>query len=165
MKVIVMPYFAMGPLSSMKFRSKEFASCVKHAVMSVVEAFFLAGIGHNDFHSANVLLKKTSLKTIEYNPFPNEDESFEIETNGGLMDFEKSARIDSQSSMRDRDWFLYDLKKFFLMMPTLCREKDIAPSDVQGIVSYIGTIPIDRSIRRADVDGILRTIDEAFCFS
>ena len=86
MKVIVMPFFKMGSLSRLPFDSKAagkniFISCIKHAIMSIIEAFFITGIGHNDFHTGNVVLKKTNLKTIVYRPFQDEA-PFEIETNG-----------------------------------------------------------------------------------
>lgn len=163
MQVIVMPYFEMGPLSGAfnVVSTKIFTSCLKHAVMSIIDAFFIANIGHNDFHVGNVVLKKTSQRKIVYQPFPNKP-PFEIETNGvrtWIMDFEKSAQVDN-TSMVARDWFLYDLKKFFMMIPTLV--KGTCPSNFQAINSFLNSIDIvkcSQGINHVHVVKLLELID------
>ena len=160
MKVIVMPFFSMGPLSNGFISSNHqvFISCIKHAIMSIFEAFFIANICHNDFHVGNVVLKRTSLKVINYSPFPGEA-PFEIETHGvrtWIMDFEKSKRVDV-ASMSARDWFLYDLRKFFMMMPTLVQ--GIVPSDVRPVTLFLEKIEIQRPITRNIVQQLLETVD------
>ena len=74
------------------------------------------------------------------------------------MDFEKSVKI-NVTDLKARDWFVYDLNKFFMFMPTLCHHKDINPSDVQTITAYINTIDINRPISRNHVVRLLELVD------
>ena len=74
------------------------------------------------------------------------------------MDFEKSVKI-NVTDLKARDWFVYDLNKFFMFMSTLCHHKDINPSDVKTITAYINTIDINRPISRKHVVRLLELVD------
>ena len=121
MKVILMPYFPLGSIAGfswLNYSIQLFHSCLKHATLSMITAFFTLGIIHGDFHIGNVLLKKTNLKSISYHISALNFTS-NIDTHGfrtWIMDFENSTMANLSSpydTMITLNRFYSDLSRFF----------------------------------------------------
>jgi serine/threonine protein kinase len=166
MKVILMPYFPLGSIASFHWQNytiEHFHTCLKHAILSMITAFFKLNILHGDFHIGNVLLKKTKQKTISYS-IPNLGFQTEIETHGlrtWIMDFENSKvanMSDSYNSMMSINYFYGDLSKFFTMMQYII--KMIDPRTIAPITVYIGKLTIrGNMIKHDELQHILILID------
>jgi len=93
MSVLVMPYFKMGSIRNYNWTKESYESlksCLLQIICSLMEAYELKGIIHNDMHLDNVLIKKTTRESIEYTLT---GKSISIATNGliiSIMDFEQS---------------------------------------------------------------------------
>jgi hypothetical protein len=127
MKVIIMPYFPLGSVASYKWtigNIKILHSSLYIACISYIDAYNEKGFVHGDFHAGNILLKKTTQKTIL------------VETHGirpWICDFEKSY-ICKKSKNSDAD-FIYDLQKLFFLLPTMI--SNISKSNIMNIPQFI----------------------------
>lgn len=92
MSILVMPYLEEGSMREFNWLSNPGAlhSCLMQFVCSLMQAYEMLGVMHNDTHFDNVLLKKTTQKEVEY---VLGGKQVRIPTNGYLiviMDFELS---------------------------------------------------------------------------
>jgi hypothetical protein len=168
MKVILMPYFPLGSIATFPWQDHPislFHSCLKHAVLSMLTAFFGLGVIHNDFHIGNVLLKTTKQKSLSYS-IPAIDFHDEVPTHGvriWIMDFEKSGMADMTtrtSTFTTLNQFYGDLLWFFNQMQSIL--KMMNPRTIVPISSYINNLLMRGNILKRDnlrqililVDGI-----------
>ncbi len=146
MKVIVMPYFPLGNIQSYPWNTHtipQLHSTLKHALLSMVNAFHTLHILHGDFHSGNVLLKKTKQKEISYT-IPNLGTFANIETHGirpWIMDFENAKVVSMDtpySRMMAMNEFYFDLTKFFQTLYT--PKHKIDPRSIAPITILCGKL-------------------------
>ena len=103
--ILVMPDIKLGAIYTYEWTEKNFTilqNILKHTVMSMLYARYKLGYVHNDLHKDNVLLKKTTRKTISY------DELGELDVFGFIpiiMDYDKSFM---KSSMEIKYNDVYD---------------------------------------------------------
>jgi serine/threonine protein kinase len=121
MSVLLMPYYKLGNMRDFDFyiHQQAFYSCMKQTILSMIELCHNQGFYHNDLHAGNVLLKKTSQKTLEY--IVN-DKIYTIKTNGYkviLMDFEASVLVDKpKTRYYNKDFLEKDILRFITDMMT-----------------------------------------------
>lgn len=93
MKVLVLPFFEEGSMRSWNWTKKSDAllhACLLQCIGSLLQAYESKGILHSDTHLDNVLLKKTTIKDIEYTLGGH---NVRVPTEGymiAIMDFEMS---------------------------------------------------------------------------
>jgi hypothetical protein len=92
MSIFVMPYLDEGSIRSYNWAVYSVPNllhtCLQQIVCSLIQAYIMKGLIHNDTHLDNVLLRKTTAKTIEYDI---DGLKIHIPTNGYsicIMDFE-----------------------------------------------------------------------------
>jgi len=119
MKIIIMPYYEMGCIGFYSWTNdniKTLRTCIKHALLSYINAF-TNGYLHGDFHPGNILLKTTKQTSIDY-LFEGIGEVKNIETNGirsWIMDFENTRHI-TKDNKKDIMDFYFDIQKFFTLL-------------------------------------------------
>ena len=167
MKVILMPYFPLGSIASFSWREHPislFQSSLKHAILSMLTAFFSLGVIHGDFHIGNVLLKTTKQKNLMYSiPALNFQE--EIPTHGfrtWIMDFENSKIVDRSNSRAIgsiMNEFYIDFAKLFTTTRFML-QNTIDPVSITRVASYIDKLLINQKMmKRDDIRQILTLID------
>lgn len=166
MKVILMPWFPLGSVSEFKWQDHDpelLRSCLKHAVLSMLTACYKLSFLHGDFHTGNVLIKKTKQKTLSYD-IPQIGTFSNIETHGirpWIMDFENSKVMDSSSPyhlMMSINDFYFDLNKFFMLL--LSKNKYIDPISIIPIRGYIDSLHMKSKLPvRENVIELLQHID------
>jgi hypothetical protein len=92
MSVLLLPYLTEGSMRSFDWSTKVgvLQSCILQLFCSLMQAYEMKGILHNDTHLDNVMLKKTTVAEVEYTLG---GKKFAIPTNGyfiAIMDFELS---------------------------------------------------------------------------
>lgn len=109
--VIIMPHFKEGRIDKWDWDRSNFnimKNVMKHVCLSLFYAKTKLGFLHLDLHLGNILLKKTTQKTVAYGDFGI------LELQGVMpiiMDFEKSHFIEENS------YYLYhDIEKFLNLM-------------------------------------------------
>jgi hypothetical protein len=167
MKVILMPYFPLGSIATFPWQEHPitlFHSCLKHAVLSMVTAFFSLGVIHGDFHIGNVLLKTTKQKSLSYS-IPAIDFHDEVPTHGvrtWIMDFEKSDVADMTTphqTMLTLNYFYIDFSNFFTSLRYTFRTI-IDVTSVTYVISYIDKLQLrGNMIKRDNLRQILTLID------
>ena len=160
MKIILMPYFELGSIASYNWNNTNIhilQSCLKHSVLSILNAFFTLHIIHGDFHAGNVVLKVTKQKELIY-------EDIKVLTNGirpWIMDFENSsfANYDTvYNKMITLNNFYYDIIKFFSTLPTYI--KNINFITLQPIIAYISQLHLKGNILNKNyIHTIINLID------
>lgn len=121
MSVLLMPYYELGNMRDYDFytNQKVFYSCMKQTILSIIELCHNQGFYHNDLHGGNVVVEKTSKKTLEY--IVN-DKIYTIKTNGYkviLMDFEGSILVDKpKTTYYNKDFLEKDILRFITDMMT-----------------------------------------------
>jgi serine/threonine protein kinase len=96
MKVIVMPYYSYGNFKLYKWTPDKYITlktAALHIIASLLQAYDVAHIIHNDIHLQNVLLAPTAKKTIVYTI---DGHTIELPTYGVriiIMDFENAFHI------------------------------------------------------------------------
>jgi len=92
MGVLVLPYMEEGSMRNYNWTAltspNVLRSCLQQVVCSLIQAYTLKGIIHNDMHVDNVLLRKTKKHAIEYTI---EGRKISVPTNGyaiAIMDFD-----------------------------------------------------------------------------
>jgi len=171
MKVILMPYFPLGSIAAFSWREYPislFQSCLKHAILSMLTAFFSLGVIHGDFHIGNVLLKTTKQKSLTYS-IPALDFQEEIPTHGirtWIMDFENSKIVDMSvrhnmiTTMTIMNDFYGDLSRFFITIQHNLRMV-IDPRTIALITIYIGKLHVrGNMIKRDELRQILTLIND-----
>ena len=134
MKVIIMPYFDLGSIAGFAWINTNvhiLRSCLYIACMCYIDAYNACGFIHNDFHSANILLKRTKQKTLKFTHCDINVDLYGIRP--WIMDFEKSI-IMPHSSKGYQD-FKFDIAKIFFTLPSL--NKNISNASVLNIVTFI----------------------------
>jgi len=132
MKVIVMPYFPMGSVASYAWTPENVGilnSCLYTACLYYIDAFKEKRFIHNDFHAANILLKHTKQRTLDFH------DGITVTLMGvrpWIGDFEKSA-IGNGSAI-DYENFKYDIGKLFLLLPSLI--PNIARSTIFNMAAF-----------------------------
>jgi hypothetical protein len=170
MKVILMPYFPLGNIQSYPWERHDIRilhTSLKHAVLSMINAFHTLTILHGDFHAGNVLLKQTKQKTLSYT-IPGIGSIPDIETHGirtWIMDFENSsvATMDTlYSKMMTMNDFYFDLNKFFQTLYN--RKNKIDPRSVVPVTSFCGKLMMKGAMLTKDaILEILALIDGIQC--
>lgn len=130
MHVIVMPFYPAGSLADYPWRQENLdtlKSCIKQSTYYITRLYEKFGIVHNDFHPRNVLLTSSPRKKFKYENVPI------LGLEVVIMDFENSYK--SKMTSFDIQNFYYDLKKFFMLLPTFIPKIDKA-----------SLIPIDKYI-------------------
>jgi hypothetical protein len=116
--VIIMPHFPLGSIAKYKWTEDNLSilkTSIKHAMLSVINAFQARGIIHGDLHIGNVLLESTKQTHITYNI--DGIGEFTIPTHGirtWIMDFENSFIANMSTSynkIMTYNKFYYDLTK------------------------------------------------------
>jgi len=167
MKIILMPWFPLGSMSEFKWQDyvpQLLISCLKHAILSMLTAFYKLSILHGDFHTGNVLLKKTKQKTISYE-IPQLGTFLDIETYGirpWIIDFENSKMANLQGSpyesMMSMNDFYFDVNKFFMLL--LSKNKYIDPTTIIPIRGYMDSLHMKSTFpTRDNVLELLRRMD------
>jgi serine/threonine protein kinase len=118
MKVIIMPYYSYGNLKLYTWKPDNYnilKTCILHIILSLLQAYNIAHIIHNDIHLQNVLLAHTTKKSITYNI---DDSTIELPTYGIktiIMDFENSFHIKGNY---DQGWniVLNDIRKVLMSL-------------------------------------------------
>jgi len=129
---ILMPFFPLGSIASYQWSTEDtrpLKSCLQMACLALMDAFLNKQVVHGDFHAANILLKKTKLKALDY-------DAVSVPTYGlrpWIGDFEKSYVHDGSASAFED--FKYDLQKLFFLLPTFLPR--ISKQKVLRISSYI----------------------------
>lgn len=170
MKVIVMPYFPLGNIQSYPWEThsiQELHSTLKHAILSMINAFHTFHILHGDFHAGNVLLKKTKQKSISYT-IPDIGTFNDIETHSirpWIMDFENSKVVSMDTpytKMMAMNEFYFDLNKFF---QTLYNGRNkIDPRTVVPITIFCGKLMMKGNmLTKENSIEILTLIDGVRC--
>ena len=88
--VLIMPYYPMGDIESYKWQEEEFGllkNVLKQICFGLMYAYEKTGFIHNDEHLGNVLLRKTSKKSLNYGDLELPLEGLYVV----IMDFEKST--------------------------------------------------------------------------
>ncbi len=170
MKVILMPYFPLGNIHSYaweKYDIRLLHATLKHAMLSMINAFHTLHIIHGDFHPGNVLLKKTKQKTISYT-IPGIGTFPDIETHGirpWIMDFENSSFVTMDTpytTMMAMNNFYIDLNKFFQMLYS--RNTKIDPRTVVPITGLCGKLMIKgHLLTKINIIDIFSLIDNIRC--
>jgi len=122
MKVILMPFFPLGSIATYIWTPENIDilhSCLYIACLCYIDAYKERGFIHNDFHAANILLKKTRQRIIS---FTSEIHVTLRGVRPWIGDFEKSV-VSNQSSM-DYEHFKYDIGKLFILLPTFVQHVD-----------------------------------------
>jgi len=136
MKVIIMPHFDLGSVAGFAWTNTNvhiLRSCLYVACMCYIDVYNACGFIHNDFHSANVLLKPTKQTILK---FTSGNNHIDVQLHGmrpWIMDFEKST-IMPHSAKGYQD-LRFDMAKMFFTLPTF--NKNITNASVLNVVSFI----------------------------
>lgn len=113
MSLLVMPYFRMGSIRKYTWTKDSYESlksCILQIICSLMEAYELKGVIHNDMHLDNVLIKKTTRETIDYTLYRK---SISVPTHGfiiSIMDFEQSLYETPETKGSGLPYLYGDLK-------------------------------------------------------
>jgi serine/threonine protein kinase len=143
MNVIIMPFYTLGNLGDYNWNSDNrhiFISCVKQAIHYLFRLFLKYGIIHNDFHPRNILLEKSDRNKFQYLGI----QLYGIEVI--LMDFE-TAYVSARTGV-DIQKFYFDIKKFFVLMPTFI--SNIDKTSLIYLDQYINSIMINNETPSLD---------------
>lgn len=158
MGVLLMPFYELGNMHDFDFyvNQQAFYSCMKQAILSMVELCHNQGFYHNDLHAGNVLVEKTSQKTIEY---IINDKIYTIETNGYkviLMDFESSILINKpKTSYYNKDFLEKDIIRFITDMMTTSKKITFE----KGILHILHSLQ-EGNPQEINIDIVLDAIDK-----
>lgn len=87
--ILIMPYYSLGDIENYKWKEEELGllkNVLKQICFGLMYAYENTGFIHNDEHLGNVLLRKTSKKSLRYGDIELQLEGLYVI----LMDFEKS---------------------------------------------------------------------------
>lgn len=139
LQVLVMEYVRSKSFKHFAWKdvSEEvFQSCLQQAVLTQVNAFITSGFLHGDFHLDNILIKKTTRKTMTYDALEVTVQLHGWQTK--LMDFELS-KFD-----KDNVVSLWDNLKCFYrkLLGDLVEVLEI--SKIDSIISLLGRLKEDK---------------------
>ena len=113
MAVLVMPYFSMKSMLDHAWlpeRHLALRACLLQIVASLVQAYEQKGLIHNDMHLENVLLSKTTRKTI---PYLITEKEVNVQTYGyriTIMDYEQTLIEDPEARGTGIRFLFKDIK-------------------------------------------------------
>ena len=170
MKVIIMPYFPLGNVHSFRWEDHDMRilhSSLKHAMLTMINAFHTLHVLHGDFHAGNILLKKTKQKHISYT-IPDIGTLPDIETFGirpWIIDFENASVVSLDTPynrMMAMNNFYIDLTKMFQTLYN--RKNAIDPRTIVPVTSYVGKLMIKGNmLSHENIIHILTLIDDIRC--
>lgn len=139
LQVLVMEYVRSKSFKHFNWKDvleEVFQSCLQQAVLTQVNAFITSGFLHGDFHLDNILIKKTTRKTITYDALEVTVQLHGWQTK--LMDFELS-KFD-----KDNIVSLWDNLKCFYrkLLGDLLEILEI--SKIDSIISLLGRLKEDQ---------------------
>lgn len=146
MHTIVMPFYELGSVGDYKWESNNvnvLQSLLKQTIGIVFSAWESYNFVHGDLHTKNILIKRNDANvSIKYGTT-----DIEIKTLGFspvLMDFENSKFNEKKDNM-SLNYFIIDLMKLFITMPTFIRNID--PSTITPI-----TIKVNQALLSLNAD-------------
>jgi hypothetical protein len=171
MKVILMPYFPLGNIQGYEWTNENIHilhSCLKHALLSMIYVFQTKHIRHGDFHSGNILLKKTKQASISYS-IPGIGDFPTMELHGirpWIMDFENSSVVKMESNY-DRimalTYFYADIGSLFNSLQG--RSYKINPRTVSPVIIFYNKLNMKGNmITHPELLKMFSHIDEIRCF-
>jgi hypothetical protein len=135
MQVIIMPYFPMGSIASYTWTNDNInvlKSCLYAACLCYIDANVKKHFIHNDFHAANIMMKSTKQRSLQFKGEIN------VKLYGArpwIGDFEKS--VIGSESLKDEADFRYDLRKMFFLLPTFI--KNINSDEMSKINRFLNS--------------------------
>lgn len=150
MSVLLMEYCELGNMRDFDFYKYQpaFYSCMKQALLTLIELCDNQGFYHNDFHAGNVLIKRTKMDTIDY---IIGDKIYKVKTNcykAVMMDFENAFLLNKASSTVNQKFLQDDILRF---MTDIMTNSTKITFDKKHLFDIMETL---------DIDKILSTIDE-----
>ena len=148
--ILVMPNVKLGAIYTYEWQTNNFKilqNILKHIVMSMLYSRYTLGFVHGDLHKDNVLLKKTTRKTLLYGELGSLDVLGYIPI---IMDYDKSF-IKSTMEINDKD--VYD--DVFRIIIGLCQDTNTV-FDTANIITLIQNYSKTKTI-------ISKEICEALC--
>lgn len=152
MSVLLMEYCSLGNMRDFDFYKYqvEFYSCVKQAILCMIELCYNVGFYHQDGHAGNFLLKRTKTQFVVYEIDGIE---YKIKTNGlkvVIMDFENSTLIGKpKSEIFAKDFLIKDINRFINDLGMNSKKitysnKNIISLNINKIIQEIDKIKIEK---------------------
>lgn len=149
MSVLLMEYCELGNMREFDFYKYQpaFYSCMKQALLTLIELCHNQGFYHNDFHAGNVLIKKTKMDTIDY---IIGDKIYKVKTNGYkavMMDFENAFLLNKASSTVNQKFLQDDILRF---MTDIMTNSTKITFDKKYLIDIMETLDIDTILNKID---------------
>jgi hypothetical protein len=118
--IIAMPFYELGPIDKYnwtKLNFDIFKNVIKHIICSLLYAYEKYGFIHNDIHVGNILLTKSSKKSISYS------NNIEIPVIGILptiMDFNLSKITSTPNDVNGNSHVYIDIIRILLLLSSEC---------------------------------------------
>lgn len=156
LNVLVMDYIKNKNLGEYPWKQNQeeiFRSCCKQVVCALANAYRAIGFRHGDYHSKNILIKHTKIKTINYNHIGTDVQIPQGGFKIYLMDFELSKMNTSAEK------HLADFIEFFSSVHKNSKALPYQVTGVSDTLKYL-TICDDGKSCRYDIDKLLSIIDK-----
>jgi predicted unusual protein kinase regulating ubiquinone biosynthesis (AarF/ABC1/UbiB family) len=156
---IMMPWYPIGSIESYRWKENNFGtlkSLVKQVLCAYLAAFERCGFVHGDFHSGNIVIRGTSLKSIDYGDFSLGDVCGKYAM---MMDFQKSATDCPASHVAN---VYRDFSKMFQSLEDMSGSDIVIRCDqacIDKLISNANEVPFDaREVRKA----VLECVDKFY---
>lgn len=149
MSVLLMEYCELGNMREFDFYKYQpaFYSCMKQALLTLIELCYNQGFYHNDFHAGNVLIKKTNMDTIDY---IIRDKIYTVKTHGYkavIMDFENAVFINKVDHTVNQKFLQDDIIRF---MTDIMTNSTKITFNMKHLISIKETLDIDTILNKID---------------
>lgn len=161
MSVLVMPYFKMGSIRNYNWTKDSYESlksCIIQIICSLMQAYELKRVIHNDMHLDNVLIKKTTRETIEYTL---NGKLISIPTNGliiSIMDFEQSLYERPETKGSGISYLYDDLKHMLADLRYRTNVKVDNDTDLDIMLSELKNKSVDFYTAYTRIDPLVKKI-------
>lgn len=150
MSVLLMEYCELGNMREFDFYKYQpaFYSCMKQALLTLIELCHNQGFYHNDFHAGNVLIKKTKMNTIDY---IIKDKIYTVKIQGYkavIMDYENAVLVNKpKTEYYNNDFLQKDIQRF---MSDIMLNSTKITFDKKYLIDIMETLDIDTILNKID---------------